>query len=46
MAVSCEKDGRKMGTEGRGKGGMMPERTFVKGGQAQKGTMSLKLTPG
>lgn len=31
MAGSCEKDGRKMGTEGRGKGSMMLERAFMKG---------------
>lgn len=46
MAVSCEKAGRRMGPEGRGKGGTTLERTFMKGRQPQKGTVSLKLTPG
>jgi len=46
MAVSCEKAGREIGPEVRGKGGMTLERTFMNKRQPQKGTVSLKLTPG
>lgn len=45
MAGTSEKARRKMGPEGRGKGGMTLERAFMKEGQPQKGTVSLKLAP-